>query len=77
MVVAEAGRLIVLGVCLGLVLALGTTRFVSSFVFGVTPTDPLTFALASAVLGIVAIAAALLPAWRAARVDPMNALREE
>jgi predicted permease len=77
MVIAEAGWLIALGVVLGLVLALGTTRFVSSFVFGVTPTDPLTLALASALLGIVAIAAALLPAARAARVDPMKALREE
>jgi predicted permease len=76
-VMAEAGWLIALGVGLGLVLALGTTRFVSSFVFGVTPTDPSTFALASLVLGVVALSAALLPAARAARVDPMNALREE
>jgi putative ABC transport system permease protein len=77
MVIAEAGRLVVLGVAVGLILAVGTTRFVSSFVFGVTPTDPPTLALASAVLAVVALAAALLPAWRAARVDPMNALREE
>jgi predicted permease len=77
MVIVEAGRLILLGVGLGLVLALATTRFVSSFVFGLTPTDPSTLALASAVLGVVAIGAALLPAARAARVDPMNALREE
>jgi putative ABC transport system permease protein len=77
MVIGEAGRLIVLGVAAGLLVALGTTRFVSSFVFGLTPTDPPTLALASAVLGVVALAAALLPAWRAARVDPMNALREE
>jgi putative ABC transport system permease protein len=77
MVIAEAGRLIALGVGAGLLLAFGTTRFVSSFVFGLTPTDPPTLALASAVLGIVALGAALLPAWRATRVDPMNALREE
>ncbi|MFI5231839.1 MAG: ADOP family duplicated permease [Gemmatimonadales bacterium] len=77
MVIAEAGRLIVLGVAIGLLLALATTRFVSAFVFGLTPTDPATLTLASAVLGVVALAAALLPAWRAARVDPMNALREE
>ena len=77
MVIGEAGRLIVLGVAAGLLLALATTRFVSSFVFGLTPTDPLTLALASAMLAVVALGAAMLPAWRATRTDPMNALREE
>ena len=77
MVIAEAGRLIALGVGAGLLLAFATTRFVSSLMFGFTPTDPPTLALASAVLRIVALGAALVPAWRATRVDPMNALREE
>jgi len=77
MVIAEAGLLIVLGVAVGLALALATTRFVSSFVFGLTATDPATLLIASAVLGVVAMCAALIPAWRAARVDPMSALREE
>jgi predicted permease len=77
MVVADAGRLVMLGVGAGLLLAFGTTRFISSFVFGLAPTDPPTLALAALLLGAVALGAALIPAWRATRVDPMTALREE
>ncbi|HEY5218851.1 MAG TPA: FtsX-like permease family protein, partial [Gemmatimonadaceae bacterium] len=77
MVIGDAGRLILLGIALGLALAFATTRFVSSFLFGLTATDPTTMVLAALALGLVAIGAALVPAWRAARVDPMDALREE
>jgi putative ABC transport system permease protein len=77
MVVGEAGLLVAAGVLGGLVLALASTRYVASFLFGLSPTDPATLAASAAALGAVAMAAALLPAWRAARIDPMDALREE
>jgi putative ABC transport system permease protein len=77
MVVREAGRLIAAGIVVGALLAFAGTRFVASMLYGVTPTDPATFALSALALGAVAMAAAMLPAWRAARLDPMEALREE
>ena len=77
MVVREAGRLIAAGIVAGALLAFAGTRFVASLLYGVTPTDPATFALSALALAVVAMAAAMLPAWRAARLDPMEALREE
>ncbi|HWH02697.1 MAG TPA: ABC transporter permease [Gemmatimonadales bacterium] len=77
LVLGDAGRLVVFGVVLGLGLALASTRFVASLLFGLTPSDPGTLALATTTLVIVALAAALIPALRAARLDPMDALREE
>jgi len=66
-----------LGVGLGLVAAMAANRIMSSMVYGVTTTDPLTFAAVALLLGIVALAAAYLPARRATRVDPLAALRNE
>jgi putative ABC transport system permease protein len=66
-----------LGVGLGLVGALAASRVMSSMVYGVTTTDPLTFAAVAALLALVALAAAYLPARRATRVDPLVALRNE
>jgi predicted permease len=77
MVVSEAGRLVLLGTIGGVLLALATTRFVSSFLYGLEATDPVTLAISACALGGVAMAAALLPAWRASRLDPVEALREE
>ena len=57
--------------------ALATTRFVSSFLYGVDSNDPWTLSLASGVLALVAGVAGFLPARRASRLDPMSALREE
>jgi ABC-type lipoprotein release transport system permease subunit len=55
----------------------GGSRYLSSLLFGVEPDDPVSFAAAATFLVGVAIIATLLPAWRAARVDPMIALRSE
>ncbi len=77
MVLGEVGWIVGAGIALGLLLALATTRWVASFLFGLTPSDPLTLALAAAALAAVALVAAVLPAWRAARLDPVVSLREE
>jgi len=77
MVAGEAGALVAIGVGLGALLALAATRLVAAFLYGVTASDPLTLALAALLLATVAIAAGLVPAWRAAGVDPMIALRKE
>jgi len=65
------------GLALGLAGAFGLSRFLSSQLFGVAPTDPATFAAVAALLGIVALAATIAPAHRAASVDPLVTLRSE
>jgi putative ABC transport system permease protein len=77
LVAGEAGRIILGGVVAGLVIALASTRLVASFLFGVAPTDAVTFGAATALLALVGLGAALAPAWRAARLDPVKALRPE
>ena len=67
----------VAGIAVGLALALGFSRIMSGLLFGVTPLDPLTFALVPVVLLAVAVLASVVPARRAASVDPMVALRAE
>ncbi len=66
-----------IGIAVGLVLAAALTRVIERFLYGITPTDVLTFALCAALLGSVAALASFIPARRAARVDPMVALRYE
>jgi ABC-type antimicrobial peptide transport system permease subunit len=65
------------GLAGGIAAALALTRLVTSQLFGVDPHDPLTLALAAALLSLVACAAGYLPARRASRVEPMVALRSE
>jgi putative ABC transport system permease protein len=77
MVLGETARIVAAGVVLGVVLALGATRLVTSFLYGVRPNDPTTLLGATVLLAAIGVAAAALPAWRAARLDPVAALREE
>lgn len=77
MTVGQGLRLVALGVAAGVLAALALTRLMSTLLFGVTATDPLTFCAISLVLLIVAALASYLPALRATRIDPMVALRYE
>jgi len=76
-VIRQGMALTVLGCTLGVILAVALTRIVSSLLYGITPTDPLTFVLTVLLLGAVALVSCWLPARRAARIDPMVALRYE
>jgi predicted permease len=76
-VLREAFGLIVLGLAVGLPAAIFGSRWISASLFGLKPDDPLTLAAASCILIAVAIAASLIPARRASRVDPCVALRNE
>src|SRR5262245_38844914 len=77
MVLGESLSLVLIGSAIGLAAALATTRLIARMLFGLTPTDPLTIAVATLLLLAVATLAGLLPARRAARVDPLVALRHE
>src|SRR5262245_55747300 len=77
MVIGEGFKLTVTGLGLGLAAAFALSRLIASQLFGVTATDPLTYAGVALLLAMVAMAACYIPARRAARVDPMVALRTE
>jgi len=77
MVLKESLLLVAVGIALGLPIAFAATRLVKSFLFGLSPTDPLTLLGSTLALAAVAALAGYLPARRAARVDPLSALRYE
>jgi ABC-type antimicrobial peptide transport system permease subunit len=77
LVVGEGLRLTATGLALGVVLALGLTRYLTTLLFGVRPTDPLVYLGVGALLLAVAAGASVAPARRAMRLDPVVALREE
>ena len=77
LVLREAGMLLAAGLVIGTGLAIAVGRTASSMLFGLKPTDPLTIGLSIALLALVAMLASFLPAMRAARLEPMLALREE
>ena len=77
LIVGEGARLAVLGVGIGIAASLVITRLLSSLLFGVSTTDPITFVGVAVLLSLVALLASYIPARRAMRVDPMTALRDE
>ncbi len=77
LVVVEGLALALAGLALGLAGAVALTRVLSGLLFGVSPTDPLTYAAIALFLLLVAAGACCIPAWRAARIDPVAALRSE
>ena len=77
MVLREGLQLSLVGVACGIVAALALARLLASFLYGVSATDPLTYALVAIALSLTAALASLLPALRATRVDPAISLRAE
>jgi len=75
MVLLQGLRVALYGMGAGILAALAVTRFLASLLYGVGATDPLTFAAVIALVFGVAIMATALPAWRAARIDPVKSLR--
>jgi ABC-type antimicrobial peptide transport system permease subunit len=76
LVVGHGMRLVLLGIAAGVFTALALARLMRTLLFDVSPTDPLTFVTVSLVLAAVAFIAGWLPALRAARIDPVLALRD-
>jgi len=77
LVVRQGAAVVAIGLAVGLAAAIPATRFIASLLFGVDRLDPTTWAAGVLGLGLVAVAACYLPAWRASRIAPMDALRPE
>jgi ABC-type antimicrobial peptide transport system permease subunit len=77
LVLKDAARLLLVGTAVGLPVAYGAGRVIASMLFGVRAADPGAFASGTAAIVAASLAAGYLPARRAARIDPMHALREE
>lgn len=77
MILGETGQLLVIGVIVGLGVSFAATRLIKTMLYGVTPEDPRSFLFGSLILVVVGVCAALLPARRAVRIEPMEALRYE
>jgi putative ABC transport system permease protein len=77
MIVGSGMGLVVVGPLLGTGAALALTRLIGTLLYGVTPSDPLTYSVAALTLAVAALMACLMPALRAARIDPAVTLRNE
>jgi ABC-type antimicrobial peptide transport system permease subunit len=77
LVLGDGLKMTVIGVAVGLLAAFGLTRLLTGMVYGVSTTDPATFAAIAVLLIVVALLACYIPARRATKVDPLTALRYE
>jgi predicted permease len=77
MILWEAGRMAGVGIAIGLIAAFLVSRYVESQLYGMKAADPAVFAAGAAVLAFVAVAAALVPGWRASKIEPVVALKYE
>jgi ABC-type antimicrobial peptide transport system permease subunit len=77
MVVSQGARVLLLGIVLGAAAAYGATRALGGLLFGVEAFDPMTYLVVSLLMVLVGLLASWVPARRASRVDPMEALRAE
>jgi ABC-type antimicrobial peptide transport system permease subunit len=77
MVMRQGLRLVLIGLVFGLAAALGLVRFLASALYGVRPYDPWTFVIAPLLVMLAALIACSAPAWRAAHIEPVEALRSE
>jgi putative ABC transport system permease protein len=77
LMLSMGARLVLAGLVIGVAVSVSSTRLLRSQLFGIGPSDPLSYAAVALVLGLVALVACYIPARRAAGVDPMIALRQE
>ena len=77
MIVRRGLTLALIGLVAGLAISVMMTRLLSGMLYGIGPSDPLTFATVTALLPLVSLAASTVPAYRAARLDPMETRREQ
>jgi putative ABC transport system permease protein len=77
LIVGQSMKLVLGGVAAGVLCALVLSRILESVLYGLTPSDPATYVSVSLLLALVSLVAAYIPARRAARIDPMTALRQE
>ena len=77
MIVSEGVRMALIGIVPGVLIAYAAARAMGALLFGVRPEDPLTIAVAAVACFVTAVAACLRPALRAARIDPISALRAD